>query len=169
MSWVDNLLKKIFKGETFSFTFKGSPRIDAHNEAIYIKNGKQEGKGKYDKVRWGNIVYYEDIPNCGYPICINKGFWTQVMVDNFSFDVEVASTVDLMQGRGPTTKHKPMFYRCDQFFQDNHHLGVTDKDVPEECKWLHEFQNWYEDTYGEQPKIMRGNHFMNEPYFKHNQ
>jgi len=108
------------------------------------------------------------VKDCGYPVCINKGFWTDEMVDNFSFDLAITSTIDAMTERGATTKHKPMFYRCDQFFENNKHLNVKDSDVPKECEWLHEFQNWYEDSFGEQPKIYRGDSFMNEPYFKYN-
>lgn len=172
--WIGKLLQDVLSKEeltnTLQFTFKGGPRINVENELIYLNNGKQENfSNPYDKIRWGNIVYYEDIPGCGYPVCINKGFWTQVMVDCFSFNVIVISGCDRFRGSGkPSARHKPMFYRCDQFFADNSHLNVKESDVPKQCEWIHQFQNWYEDTYGEQPKIYRGDRLMNTDYFKNN-
>lgn len=174
LNWVDNLLNEFFrkKEEKIHLVFKAGPRIDTENEIIYLQNGKQEQDPEkpYSKVRWGNIVFYSDFKDgSGYPICLNKGFWTQVMIDCFTFETLVISGCDKFRGSNmPSAKHKPMFYRCAYFFTDNAHLSVKEEDVPKECEWLHEFMNWYEDTYGEQPKIYRGDWLMNEDYFKHN-
>lgn len=161
--------------QTFSHTFKGGPRINKLNELEMITSSGNRPKG-FDKVRWGNIVYYEDVPGCGYPISINLGFWTQPMVDSFSFDTVITSTGDAWKGRSGTTKHVRMAYRFSDFFEQNSHLLCKPQEIPAECEYLHQFQNWYEDTYGHQPKIYRvykGENgdvqsLMNKDYFIHN-
>lgn len=96
-------------------------------------------------LRIGNIVYYEDIKDCGYPIHIDRD------IESWSFDKVIR-----IQPDGHLVMIKPMFFRCPEFWADNKHLKCVDSDVPKEIQNIHEFMNWYEDNYGEQPIIKRG-------------
>lgn len=111
--------------------------------------------------RYGNIVYYEDVPGCGYPICFNKQYWPEDRLASASFDVPVKN-----DGHRDIFI-KPMEFNFDDFWSNNTHLKCSKSDLPGDIKHLHEFQNWYEDKFGEQPRIMRGNHALNEVYFKY--
>jgi len=110
--------------------------------------------------RFGNIVYYEDIPDCGYPIFFNKKFWTNEKLRSISFETPIKNDGirDIFI--------KPMLFRFDEFWEENCQLKCKDSDLPKEIIHLHEFQNWYEDKYGKQPKIYRGGHLLNKPFFE---
>lgn len=93
-------------------------------------------------LRPGNIVYYEDIKDCGYPIHSKQGM---------SFDKVIR-----VQPDGHPVKIHPMKFRFKEFWEDNKHLECRDSEVPKDIVYLHDFMNWYEDKYGGQPVIKRG-------------
>ncbi len=112
-----------------------------------------------NKLRHGNIVFYEDAPNEGYPICLVPSRWPGERLESLSFDVPV--TCDGMHEKFI----KPLFFRCNDFFDQHKHLKCTEADIPQECQDIHQFQNWYKDTYGEEAEIRGGKkRFSEEPY-----
>lgn len=113
-----------------------------------------------NELRYGNIVYYDDYASDpkmkgqgGYPIVLKPEFFPLGIPDlSNPFGVRKAEI-------------KGMFFRCQEFLDDNKHLGLSLKDIPEELEHLHQFMNWYADKHngGEQPEIFRGGKSMNPP------
>lgn len=106
--------------------------------------------------RYGNIVYYFDIPECGYPILLQPKFWSEDRMKNLSFDTPVKNDGE--------KNHwiRPMLFNFDDFWAENAHLKIRQEELPKEIIALHDFQNWYEDKFGYQPKILRGGKIMNQ-------
>lgn len=105
------------------------------------------------KLRIGNIVYYEDITEFGYPVCLSK---EDVIINNISFDRPVKND-------GIRDIYiKPLEFNSDDFWENNKHLQCVASDIPNEIIYLHDFQNWYEDKFGYKPKIYRGNNILNK-------
>lgn len=109
--------------------------------------------------RYGNIVYYEDVPDCGYPICFNKKYWSEERFKQASFDKP------LFNNGVRDVFIRPLEFRVKEFWEQNTHLKCIDSDVPESIIHIHDFQNWYEDTYGEQAEIFQGDSCINKPHF----
>ena len=108
------------------------------------------------ELREGNIVFYQDYKDQGYPICLRGE-----MLERLTFDAIVRINPD-----GHKVKIHPMKFRFPDFFKNNEHLLVKDEDIPAEIIHIHEFQNWYFDQNGHHAKILQGIRILNEPHLK---
>jgi len=108
------------------------------------------------ELREGNIVFYQDYPTQGYPLCL-----CGEMLQRLSFEKIVRTNPDGFQ-----VKTHPMQFRFPDFFKNNEHLLLKDEDIPAEIVYIHDFQNWYFDQNGHHAKILQGTRILNEPHLK---